>query len=109
MKLKKDDQVLVTAGKNRGMKGKISKVFPKTSRVLIPGVNTYKKHTKPQGEGKPGGIIDIVKPLPVTNVALICPKCGKQTRVGYQMGKNAPSAKLRASKLRICKKCQAVI
>jgi len=106
MKLKKDDQVLVMAGKNRGMKGKISKVFPKTGKILIPGINTFKKHTKPQGEGKPGGIIDIVKPLPASNVVLICPKCGKQTRVGYQLG---PSTKLGVKKLRICKKCQAVI
>lgn len=101
MKLKKGDQIMVVAGKNRGMKGKISKVFPKTGKVLIPGVNLFKKHTKPQGEGKPGGIVDIVKPLPVTNVALICPKCGKLTRVGYQLTKE--------EKLRICKKCQVAI
>lgn len=100
MKLKKGDQVLVTVGKNRGMKGKISKIFPKLNKVLIPGINTFKKHVKPQGEGKPGGIVDIIKPLPKANVALICPKCGKPTRVGYQMGK---------SKLRICKKCKAAI
>lgn len=109
MKLKKGDQVLVTVGKNRGMKGKISKVFPKTGKILLPGINVYKKHVKPQGEGKPGGIVDVVKPLSVTNVALVCPKCGKATRIGYQVSKKGPSTKLRVNKLRICKKCKAVI
>ena len=83
MKFKKGDQIVVTAGKDIGKKGKIEKVFPKTDKVLIPGINIYKKHVKPQGEGKPGGIIDIVKPLPVSNIALLCPKCGSATRIGF--------------------------
>lgn len=108
MKLKKGDQVVVVAGKDKGAKGKIEKIFlPKTRgrsrlrRVLIPGINVYKKFVKPQGEGKPGGIVDIAKPLSVANVVLLCPKCGQKTRVGFEISKEG--------KNRICKKCQAVI
>lgn len=101
MKLKKGDQIIVIRGKDKGRKGKIEKVFPKTNKVLIPGINIYKKHARPQSERKPGGIIEIVKPLPASNVALICSKCGKPTRIGYQVDK--------AGKNRICRKCQAII
>lgn len=101
MKLKKGDQVVVIAGKDKNTKGKIEKVFPRQGKILILGINVYKKHVKPQGEGKPGGIVDIAKPLPVANVALVCPKCRQRTRVGFKVSKN--------EKNRICKKCQAVI
>jgi large subunit ribosomal protein L24 len=101
MKLKKGDQVLVTTGKDKGRKGKIEKVFPKSNRVLLPGINVYKKHLRPQGEKQPGGIVDVAKPLPASNVALICPKCNRPTRIGYQLGK--------AGKERICRKCQALV
>lgn len=101
MKLKKGDSVVVVAGKDRGVKGKIEKVFPKKNQILIPGVNIYKRHTRPRGEGQPGGIVDITKPLAVANVVLVCPKCGQKTKIGYQIIKN--------EKTRICKKCQAII
>jgi large subunit ribosomal protein L24 len=101
MKLKKGDQVVVIAGKDRGAKGKVEKIFPRQDMVLIPRINVYKKHVKSQGEGKPGGIVDITKPLPTANVALFCPKCRQRTRVGFKVSKN--------EKNRICKKCQAVI
>lgn len=102
MKLRKGDTVKIIAGKDRGKQGKIEKVFPKGGLVLIPGINMYKKHVKPRGEGKPGGIIDLVKPLSVANVALLCPKCGKQTRAGFQVDKSG-------EKHRICRKCKGVI
>lgn len=101
MKLKKGDTVKIIAGKDRGKQGKIDKTFPKLGKVLIPGVNMYKKHVRPQGEGKPGGIVDSVRPLPVANVALLCPKCGQQTRAGFQVSKT--------EKHRICKKCKEAI
>lgn len=101
MKLKVNDTIKVTLGKDRGKTGKIEKVLPKKNMVLVPGVNVYKKHLKAQGENKPGGIIDLVKPMYVSKVALICPKCKKITRVGYEgQGKK---------KVRICKKCQKPI
>jgi len=99
MKLRKGDTVKIIVGKDRGKQGKIEKVFPKLGKVLIPGINIYKKHVKPRGEGKPGGIIDLVKPLPVTNAALLCPKCGKPTRIGFQIDKSG-------EKHRICRKCK---
>lgn len=102
MKLRKGDNIIVTVGKDKGRKGKIEKVLPKVGKVLVPGINIYKKHTKPRGEKQPGGIIDIIKPLLIANVALICPKCSKQTRIGYQIDKTG-------TKHRICKKCQAII
>ena len=101
MKLKRGDIVKVTAGKDKGRTGKIEKVLPKPNKVVVAGVNLYKRHLKPRGESKPGGIVDIVKPLPVSNVALICPKCGQPTRVGFRVTKK--------EKVRICKKCKEVI
>lgn len=101
MKIKRGDQIIVTIGKDKGSKGKVEKVFPKSNQLLVMGVNVYKRHTKPRGEGKPGGIIDLVKPLSVAKVALICPKCGQKTRVGYQIAKEG--------KERICLKCKAII
>ena len=87
MKLHKGDQILVTAGKDAGKKGKIEKVFPKEARVLVAGVNMYKRHQKKRDEQHPGGIVEAARPLPIGNVALVCPKCGKQTRVGYLVTK----------------------
>lgn len=101
MKLKKGDEVLVTKGKDAGKKGKIEKVFPKVEKILVTGVNLYKRHLKPRGQKKPGGIIDITKPLPVANLALVCPRCGQRTRVGYKIADK--------QKKRICRKCKEEI
>ena len=109
LKLKKGDQVIVLRGKDKGRKGKIEKIFPKTGKILIPGINVYKKHARQQSEKEPGGIIDIVKPLSVSNVALICPKCGKPTRIGYQIGKSGNLPRGKVGKNRICRKCQTLI
>lgn len=101
MKLKKGDEVIVTKGKDLGKKGKIEKVFPKLGKVLVAGVNLYKRHLKPRGQGKPGGIVDIGKPLALSNVALICSHCGLKTRVGYKL--------VGEKKQRICRKCGEMI
>lgn len=97
MKLKVGDQVKVMLGKDRGKLGKIEAIFAKADSVLVTGVNLVKKHVKKQGDNRPGGIIDLTKPLNVAKVALICPKCHLITRVGFSgAGKK---------KVRICKKC----
>lgn len=101
MKLKKGDQVIVRTGKDKGKKGKIERLFPKTGKVLISGINIFKKHLKRKSEKKPGGIVEMAKPLSMAKVALLCPKCKQPTRVSYQ----ADTKK----KLRICKKCQEKI
>lgn len=105
MKLKAGDKVKVLSGKDRGRESKIEKVFPKEAKVLLTGINLYKKHSKPRQTSrrtKQSGIIDVAKPLSVSAVALICPNCGKPTRVGYQVSKNG-------EKTRVCKKCGGVI
>lgn len=88
---------MVTAGKDKGKKGKIEKVFPGDARVSVHGMNVFKRHMKKRDEKNPGGIIERFRPLPVANVALICPSCGKVTRAGYLITKN--------DKVRICRKC----
>ncbi len=101
MKIKKGDQIIVTTGKDKGKKGKVEKVFPKESKVLVPGVNIVKKHEKKRDEQHPGGIIEVVNPISMGKIAVLCPKCGKQTRLGYRIVKN--------NKERICRKCDQVI
>lgn len=99
MKFKKGDEVKVTVGKDKGKTGKIEKVFLKENRVLIPGINMYKRHVKPRDPRRPAGIIDIVRPLPVGNIALICPKCRQQVRIGFAIEDS--------KKVRICRKCES--
>lgn len=102
IKIKKSDKVMVNAGKDRGKIGTVEKVFPKAGEVLIAGVNLFKKHLKPQGEGKPGGIVDIPRPLLAGKVSLVCPKCNQPTRIGFFQGGNG-----KEDKLRVCRKCKA--
>ena len=98
MKFKVGDTVKITLGKDRGKTGKIEKVLVKNQSVIVTGLNLYKKHLKARGEGKPGSLVDLPRPLALSKISLICPKCHSVTRIGYQgEGKK---------KLRICKKCQ---
>ncbi|HEX6976998.1 MAG TPA: 50S ribosomal protein L24 [Patescibacteria group bacterium] len=97
-KLKIGDSVKIVLGKDKGKEGKIEKIFPKEEKVLVPGVNLFKKHVKPAMtiDGK-GGVFDIPRPLAVSKIAVICPNCKKQTRVGFK--------EVEGKKQRICKKC----
>ncbi len=101
MKLKKGDKVKVTAGKDRGKEGVIEKAWQKENKVTILGINLYKRHIKAQAEGQKGEIKELPRPLAISNVALICPKCKKETKVGYKLVKDG--------KVRICRKCEAEI
>jgi len=101
MKLKREDEVEVIRGKDKGKKGKIEKIYPSKNMVLLPGINLYKRHYKSPTQSKPSEIIEITKPLPSANVALVCPKCHKKTRVGYKFDNK--------EKVRICKKCNKKI
>lgn len=100
MKFKKGDTVKITAGKDEGRTGKIEKILPKEEKVIVPGVNIYKKHVKGFGDTK-GGVYDIPRALSLGKIALICPKCKKQTRIGYKFAGT--------EKVRICKKCKKEI
>jgi large subunit ribosomal protein L24 len=101
MKIKKGDTVVVTVGRDRGKQGKVERVYANPEAVLLPGINQYKKHRKSQGENRPGEILTLSRPLMVAKVALICPKCKQQTRVGYKF--------VNEKKLRVCRKCDADI
>ena len=97
MKLKKGDSVKIVLGKDKGKTGKIEKVLAKVDKVLVTGVNQYKRHLKARAQGQQSEIVTITKPLPSQNVALICPNCKVQTRIGFRIEKSG--------KIRICKKC----
>lgn len=101
MKLKKGDTVTVTVGKDRGRKGKVEQVFPKDDTVIVAGVNVFKRHMKKRDEKRPSSIIDITKPIAVSKLALVCPKCNQHTRVGYLV--------MKEEKERICRKCEQKI
>ncbi len=105
MKIRKGDKVLVIKGKDKGRKSKVLRGFPKELKVLVEGINIKKKHRRPRREGEKGQIVEVAAPLPVCRVKLICPKCGKPTRVGYKIIKTAGEKK----KVRICKKCSGEI
>jgi len=97
MKIKKGDTVLIILGKDRGRKGKVLKALPKEQKVLVEGINLKKKHIRPKREEEKGQVVQIPAPVQISNVKVICPKCGKATRVGYKITENKKS--------RICKKC----
>lgn len=101
MKIKKDDAVLIISGKDKGKKAKVLESFPKKDKVMVEGVNIVKKHRRPKKEKEKGQIVEIPKPISVSNVKLICPKCSKATRVGYRLTEKG--------KYRICKKCEQEI
>jgi len=98
LKIKKGDRVQVLTGKDRGKSGNVTRVLPEVGKVIVDGVNVAKKHQKATRATMQGGIIDKDMPLPVANVALVCPSCGKPTRVGYTVDNDG-------TKTRTCKKC----
>ncbi len=102
VRIKKNDIVRVIAGNYRGAKGKVLKVFPRSRRVIIEGVNFIKRHTKPRSQSDPGGIQEREAPIHISNVELVCPKCGAETRIGMHFTEDG-------SKVRICKKCLEMI
>ncbi len=85
MRIKTGDTVRVIAGKDKGFEGTVSSTVPKANKVIVAGANIAKRHTKARSEEEPGGIIDTEMPIHVSNVALISPKDGKPTKVGYRM------------------------
>jgi large subunit ribosomal protein L24 len=101
MKVKKGDSVLIIAGKDKGRTGKIMRALPKEMKILVEGINLKKKHVRPKKEGEKGQVVDIPAVFDVSNVKLICPKCGKAVRVGYEIKDDV--------KKRICKKCKSEI
>ncbi len=102
MKIRKDDTVLVIKGKDRGKKGKVRFAHPKKQQVTIEGINFIKKHSKARGAVKQAGIIDLEVPVNISNVMLLCDKCNKPGRIGFQkLGDGR--------RVRICRACGEVI
>ncbi len=99
MKIKKGDNVQVLSGNDKGKTGEVLEVSPKTNKVIVKGVNVRKKHVKARKQGDESGIISVECAIPVAKVNVVCPKCGKVTKVGYSIEKD--------KKERICKKCGA--
>ena len=100
MKIKKGDNVMVLSGNDKGKTGEVLEVIPKTQKIKVKGVNVRKKHVK-AAPNREGGIIPVEFPIHSSIVGLVCPKCGKTTRVGYVIEDG--------KKFRICKKCEAKI
>ena len=97
LKIKKDDKVLVIAGKDRGKVGKVLRVLPDKGRVVVEKINMVKRHTRPSANSQ-GGILEKEAPIHISNVMLVCDKCGKPTRVGRRQ---LPEGR----RVRFCKKC----
>jgi len=97
MKVRKGDRVLVLVGKDRGTEGTVLRVLPAEGKVVVEGVNVARRHTKPRQQGATGGIIEKVMPIDASNVAVINPRDGKATRVGYRVNSDG-------TKVRICKR-----
>jgi len=107
MHVRTGDEVLVISGKNKGQRGRITRAIPETERVVVENINIVKKHLKARGQRQRSGIIEFEAPLPVSNVMLICPSCGKASRTGDRIEEG--EGKLSRRKVRFCKACDAAI
>jgi large subunit ribosomal protein L24 len=107
MNIKKGDTVLIIAGKDKGKDGVVSRAMPQVSKVIVEGHNIVKKHIRPQGQTRQGGVIEKAMPLHVSNVMLKCTECGEPTRVAHDRRPMGADQKLRP--VRVCKKCHKVI
>jgi large subunit ribosomal protein L24 len=107
MNIKKGDTVLIITGKDRGKQGIVSRALPQVNKVIVEGLNIAKKHIRPQGQTRQGGIIEKAMPLQVSNTMLICTECGKPTRIAHDRRPMGADQKMRS--VRVCKKCQKVI
>src|SRR5213593_5304513 len=99
-KIRREDTVFIVKGKGRGMTGGVRKVIPKDKRLIVTGVNMVKRHMRPRGPQKPGGIVEREAPISWANVALLCTACAKPTRVGFRQQADG-------RKVRYCKRCDA--
>jgi large subunit ribosomal protein L24 len=96
--IKKNDLIMVTHGKEKGKSGRVLKVFPEKKKVLIEKINFVKRHSRPHGQQRRGGIIEKEAPLQISNVMLLCEKCNKPVRIGHRIVEGG-------KKVRVCRKC----
>jgi large subunit ribosomal protein L24 len=100
--IKKNDTIIVITGKDKGKKGRVLRVFPKKDRALVESVNVVKKHMRPTRDNPQGGIASVERPIHISNIMLVCPRCAKGTR-------GASTILADGTKKRICKKCNEII
>jgi large subunit ribosomal protein L24 len=98
--IRKDDEVQVIHGKDRGVRGRVVRVIPRQGRVMVEGVARAKKHARPSKRRQQGGIIDVEQFVDISNVAVVCKSCGQPTRVGNRIDDQG-------KKVRVCKRCGA--
>ena len=99
MKIRKDDKVVVLSGRDKGKEGKVLSADPKNGKVIVEGVLVASRHQKPRKQGEEGGIIKREAALYASKVQVVCPKCGKGTRVAHKIENG--------KKTRVCKHCGA--
>jgi large subunit ribosomal protein L24 len=103
VKIKKNDQVLVLAGKDAGARGRVLRVLPEENRALVERVNVIKRHTRPNpNRGIQGGVLEREAPVHLSNLMVICPQCGKPSRLGRKRLEDGRGT-------RVCKKCGATL
>ncbi len=102
MRLKKDDQIVVLKGKDRGKKGRVMKVFPKDNSVLVEKMNYQTVYLRKSQQNPKGGLAKVEGKIHTANVKLVCPRCSKPTRVGYNIFADQ-------TKQRVCKRCNEII
>ena len=101
--IRKNDNVLVTTGKDRGKKGRVIRIVAEKNRLIVEGVNLIKRHTRPNpAKNIKGGVVQREAALHASNVQLVCPECGAQTRIGHKVLEDG-------RKVRICRKCEGVV
>ncbi len=100
--VKKDDLVMIVAGKDKGKSGKVLRVLPEKERVLVENLNLIKRHTRPSQANSEGGIIEKEAPIAISNVQLLCQGCNKPARTGIKVLENG-------NKVRFCKKCNEIV
>ena len=99
MRIRKGDNVQVLSGNDKGKTGEVLEVIPKEDKIVVKGINVRKKHVKARKQGDESGIIPVECAIPASKVNVVCPKCGKVTKVGYRVDND--------KKVRVCKKCGA--
>lgn len=102
MKIRKNDTVMVIAGKDKGKTGKVRFAYPKKERIMVEGINFIKRHIRARGRVRQAGIIQLEAPIPVSNVMLLCSRCNRPTRVGFHFLEDG-------RKVRVCNRCSEVI
>lgn len=101
--IKRNDQVKVASGKDRGKEGRVLRVMPTRQRAIVENINVVKKHVRPNPQRNiKGGLVDHEMPIHLSNLRVVCPECGQATRVGYQRLSDG-------SKVRVCKRCEGTI